>query len=272
MESSAVPFHFPSDPVVAPSVRVLSRLPSLVAATEGVTLLQRRLVVVAVLGAHMAGVWGLMQVREVREAVMLAAPMFVDLISPPVPVVDPVRTPTRTPTPQKTPAGPSQKKPAPATPVISVAATPAPATFAVPAPSPPETVSVMAVDAAPPEPLAVVAVPMAIPVSVRAPAPAPAPAPPTIIPASAVQYLLAPVLEYPRLSRRNGEAGRVLLRVYIDTAGLPRHVQVSASSGHSRLDDAAVAAAQKARFRPYTENGQPTAGWASIPINFELEK
>ena len=80
------------------------------------------------------------------------------------------------------------------------------------------------------------------------------------------------MLDYPRLSRRNGEAGRVMVRVYIDTAGLPRNAQVSATSGHARLDDAAVAAVQKARFRPYTENGQPTAGWASIPINFELEK
>ena len=80
------------------------------------------------------------------------------------------------------------------------------------------------------------------------------------------------MLDYPRLSRRNGEAGRVMVRVYIDTAGLPRNVQVSASSGHARLDDAAIAAVQKARFRPYTQNGQPTAGWAAIPINFELEK
>jgi periplasmic protein TonB len=27
-----------------------------------------------------------------------------------------------------------------------------------------------------------------------------------------------------------------------------------------------------ARFRPYTENGQPTAGWALIPLAFDLEK
>ena len=38
------------------------------------------------------------------------------------------------------------------------------------------------------------------------------------------------------------------------------------------LDEAAVAAVKKARFKPYTENGQATAGWALIPIDFELEK
>ena len=29
---------------------------------------------------------------------------------------------------------------------------------------------------------------------------------------------------------------------------------------------------RRARFKPPTENGQPTAGWARIPIPFELEK
>jgi hypothetical protein len=27
-----------------------------------------------------------------------------------------------------------------------------------------------------------------------------------------------------------------------------------------------------ARFKPPTQNGEPTAGWARIPIPFELEK
>lgn len=236
--------------------------------TDGATLLQRRLLVIAVLGAHVAGVWGLMQVREVREAVMVAAPIFVEFISPPAPPVAAVRVPS--PPALALPLRTIHSKPPPAAPVITVAATPAPAAFAVPAPSPPEPAPVPAFTPPTPTPLAVVAVPA--PVPEPAPVLAPAPAPPTIIPASAVQYLEAPVLDYPRLARRKGEAGRVMVRVYIDTAGLPRNVQVSTTSGHVRLDDAAVAAVQKARFRPYTQNGQPTAGWASIPINFELEK
>ena len=52
----------------------------------------------------------------------------------------------------------------------------------------------------------------------------------------------------------------------------PRTVQVSRSSGFTRLDDAALSAVQKARFKPYTENGQPTAGWALVPLDFTLEK
>jgi protein TonB len=205
---------------------------------DGLSAAPRRAMVGAILAAHVAVVYGLLQVRELREAAHEVAPMFVDLIAPPAPPVLPAPPPT---------PRPIQKKPLPS-PVIASAPSPAPAPFVVPAPPPlPEPVQ------APPAP------------------PAPAPAP-KIIPASAVQYLEPPAPEYPRLSRRNAESGRVMLRVFIDTAGMPRNVQVSSSSGFARLDDAALAAVQKARFKPYSENGQPTAGWTYVPINFELEK
>ena len=205
--------------------------------------------VAAILAAHVALVYGLLQVREVREAAREVAPMFVDLIAPPAPPVPPAPPPP--PTPQ-----PIQNKPPPPAPVIAAAPSPAPAAFVVPAPPPPETI-----EAAP--------VPAAVQAAPAPPAPPPAP---KIIPASAVQYLEPPAPEYPRLSRRNAESGRVMVRVFIDVAGQPRNVQVSTSSGFARLDDAAVSAVQKARFKPYTENGQPTVGWTFVPINFELEK
>ena len=49
-------------------------------------------------------------------------------------------------------------------------------------------------------------------------------------------------------------------------------MQLAQSSGFARLDEAALAGVQRARFKPYTENGVPTAGWARIPIPFELER
>ena len=97
-------------------------------------------------------------------------------------------------------------------------------------------------------------------------------APPKNLPPESVQYLVPPAPVYPRLSRRQGESGRVLVRVYIDEAGLPRTVQVQASSGHARLDDAALQAVLQARFKPYAENGRPMGGWALIPLTFDLEK
>jgi len=89
--------------------------------------------------------------------------------------------------------------------------------------------------------------------------PAPPPAPKTLS-ASAVQYASTVEPEYPRLSRRNAEAGRVMVRVFIDEAGSPRQVQVGKSSGFERLDASALAAVLRFRFKPPTENGQPVSG------------
>jgi protein TonB len=209
---------------------------------------QLRLVVGAILAAHVAAVWGLLQLREVRDAVAAAAPLFVSLVAPEKPA-EPAPPPP--PVPQPSP----RRLPPPA--VIAAEPSPAPAPFVVAAP-PPEP------EAPAPAVVAMTAAPQAVP-------PAPAPQP-RIIPASAVQYLEPIALEYPRMAKRLGEAGRVLIRVFIDEVGLAKNAQVNRSSGHSRLDDAALAAVQKARFKPYMENGAPVAGWAFIPLEFELEK
>jgi len=222
---------------------------------DGLSAGQRRAMVGAVLAAHVVGGWALLQIREVRDAVAEAAPMFVNLIAPPSPP-EPVRI-EPPPPPKPTPVVKQPPKPV----IVTAKPSPAPAPFVAPAP--------------PPEAPAPIVSPTPSPMMVAPPLAPPAPpAPPTpkIIPASAVQYLEPIALEYPRLSKRNGETGRVLIRVYIDEAGLAKNLQVNRSSGHPRLDEAAFAAVQKARFKPYTENGMPIAGWAFIPLEFELEK
>ncbi len=225
---------------------------------DGLTRVQQRVMVIGVLGVHLAAVWGLLQVREVREAVLTAAPMFVDLIAPPAPAKPPAPPPQPRPQPPPplTPARALPKKAQPPAPSIVAAPSPAPAEFAA-AP-------------APPEPAVVTPMPTAAVTPASAPAPATPPPPPKVIPASAVQYLEPPAPDYPRLSRRNSEAGKVLVRVYIDSNGQPHNVQEVASSGFARLDSAAAEAVQRARFRPYAENGEAIGVWTSIPINFEL--
>lgn len=227
-------------------------LPRRPLAADGLTPAQWRAVVAVIAALHGVAVWGLLQVREVREAVAQAAPMFVDLIATeapkPVPPVPPAPPPPR---PQ-----PPVKQPPPPAPLITAAPTPSPAPPAMVAPPPPPQPALLAEPA---------------PAVVAAPAP-PAPAPaPKVLPSSAVQYLIAPQPVYPPTSRRMAEQGRVLLRVFIDEAGLPQSVTVARSSGFARLDDAGLAAVQKARFKPPTQNGQPLSGWAQIPIDFELE-
>jgi periplasmic protein TonB len=209
-------------------------------ASDGLSTAQRRGVVGAIALAHVGAIWAILQVPAVREAVMEAAPMFVELLAPPAPPAPP-------------PPPPPVVKAPPPTVIAAPAVAKTPTAFEV---APPPDVP------APPAPPVVVQ---------AAEAPPAAPSPPKMLPASAVQYLDTP-LDYPRASRRLSEAGTVTLRVYIDERGHVASVQLSRSSGFARLDDAALASVKKWRFKPYSENGQPMAGYAVIPVMFELEK
>lgn len=216
---------------------------------DGLGLGARRAVVLGIVALHGAGVYAALQVPAVRQALAEASPMFISLVAPAQPVPP---APPPPPEPVTLP-----KKTAPIAPPITAAPAPAPVAFTAPAPAP---------EPAPP------VVTVAAPATPAPPAPPAPPPPPKNIPASAIQYLEPPAPEYPRLSRRLGEAGLVVVRVYVDETGLPRSVQLAQSSGFARLDEAALAAVQRARFKPYSENGVPTAGWARIPIPFELER
>lgn len=133
---------------------------------------------------------------------------------------------------------------------------------APPAPPPPvaRPITQPAVEPAPAAPVVVV------PAATAAP-----PEPPPTVSIHQVSYLTPPVLDYPLASRRQGEEGAVQLRVLIGTDGAPRQVDLLRSSGHRRLDDAAMNAARATRFRPFTENGQPRAVWVVMPLVFELQ-
>jgi protein TonB len=76
---------------------------------------------------------------------------------------------------------------------------------------------------------------------------------------------------YPAASRRAGEEGSVLLRVFVDPSGRPQQVLVAQSSGHSRLDQAAVNAVKRWRFQPASAGGGPIGSWSRVTITFRLE-
>jgi protein TonB len=191
---------------------------------------------------HVGFVGALLQFASTRSRAAEVAPTFVKLIAQPEPRVD--------------------QRP------LSAAATLAherPPRFAlrdVPLPAP--------IEFAAPEPIAepIVAAPMAeAKADPVAPPAASAPPPKTI---STVEYIRPPQLEYPALSRRFGEQGRVLLRVLIGREGRAERVEVQVSSGSRRLDEAAIKAAREALYRPYSENGVAIPVWALVPTLFEL--
>ena len=87
---------------------------------------------------------------------------------------------------------------------------------------------------------------------------------------SNVEYVRAPRVEYPAVSRRLREEGRVVLRVLIGRSGRAEQVEVQKSSGSPHLDEAAIKAAREALYRPYSENGEVISVWALVPTLFEL--
>lgn len=88
------------------------------------------------------------------------------------------------------------------------------------------------------------------------------------IPASYAAANRPPV--QPARSLRNGEEGRVMLRVLVQADGTAGEVQVRTSSGFPMLDEAARSAVQSWRFNPATSNGKPVAEWYLVPIVFKL--
>lgn len=82
--------------------------------------------------------------------------------------------------------------------------------------------------------------------------------------------LANPVPKYPWLARRAGEEGRVVVRVAVNAKGRVDHVEVTRSSGHARLDRAALKALRNWRFVPAKHNGYPAAGTVEVPVTFRL--
>ena len=74
--------------------------------------------------------------------------------------------------------------------------------------------------------------------------------------------------KYPRVSRKRGERGRVLVRVFINRDGSSEKVEIEQSSGFNRLDQAAMESAKKCRFVPAKRNGKPVKTLATIPYTF----
>jgi TonB family protein len=79
-----------------------------------------------------------------------------------------------------------------------------------------------------------------------------------------------PVPVYPPAARSARASGLVTVEVVIDGAG--KVISARATSGHSLLQQAAVQAAQQARFTPTLLSGQPVKISGIINYNFALQQ
>lgn len=76
---------------------------------------------------------------------------------------------------------------------------------------------------------------------------------------------------YPPSAIRQGVEGTVLLSLQILESGRVGQVRVEASSGDSRLDDAAVREAKRWRLIAGTRDGVPVVLWKQVPVTFRLQ-
>jgi protein TonB len=77
--------------------------------------------------------------------------------------------------------------------------------------------------------------------------------------------------DYPSVSMRMNEQGKVVLRVELDEDGGVAHLEVKSSSGYHRLDEAALSAVKTWRCKPAIRNGMAVHAVALQPFNFTLE-
>lgn len=75
---------------------------------------------------------------------------------------------------------------------------------------------------------------------------------------------------YPRISRRRGEEGTVMLGVQVLASGTADHVAILRSSGFTRLDEAACRAAREAFYIPAIQFDRNVASELDLLFTFRL--
>jgi len=76
---------------------------------------------------------------------------------------------------------------------------------------------------------------------------------------------------YPRMARKRGWEGLVLLDVAVEKNGRVSEVNVAETSGFALLDGAAIDAVRDWQFEPGTRFGQPVAMQVKVPVRFRLK-
>jgi TonB family protein len=81
-------------------------------------------------------------------------------------------------------------------------------------------------------------------------------------------------VRYPPALLAQGIEGRVLLRLYVDSAGkvIPDSTRIAESSGYPALDSAALVGAPDLRFAPALHQGQAIAAPFLQPVQFRSSR
>jgi protein TonB len=216
----------------------------------------------AVLLAHLALLWAigqawLEQASTLEEAQVIMASVIVESPTPPAPQPQPQPQPKSV-----SPAVP-QPRPTPVPTPLPTVSKQDEASLTAPVISPVMAPVVAAANSGPATPSSPAAAPNA---SVGKPAPAS-----LVLPSSDADYLNNPPPAYPRISKRMGEQGTVIVRVFIGLQGTAEQAEIRTSSGYDRLDKAALDTVLRWRYVPGKRHGTPEAMWFNVPVSFVLE-
>lgn len=98
------------------------------------------------------------------------------------------------------------------------------------------------------------------------------PALPPARPAEEPPVAINPIspVRYPPALLAQGIEGRVLLRLFVDSAGnvVPDSTRIAESSGYPALDSAALVGSPELHYSPALHQGQPTAAPFLQPVQF----
>ena len=77
-------------------------------------------------------------------------------------------------------------------------------------------------------------------------------------------------LVYPEIARQAGIQGTVVLSVYVSEKGFVEEIVVEQGVAQTGMDEAAIRAVRKVRFKPAKQRDRALGVWIAIPIEFRI--
>ena len=78
--------------------------------------------------------------------------------------------------------------------------------------------------------------------------------------------------EYPKVAKKRGYEGAVLLEVLVNRVGKVEDVRIAESSGHQILDNSAARSVKTWVFEPGSIGGRKVDMWVRVPVRYELRR
>jgi len=76
--------------------------------------------------------------------------------------------------------------------------------------------------------------------------------------------------KYPQIAQEKRIEGTVIVQVFVNEKGKVTETNISKGIPNSELDEAAIEAIKKTKFKPAMQRGKPVGVWIYIPVNFRL--